>query len=83
MEYPETDIYSHNSGLPCTAGERPVPFDPSGYGRTYPGLGIDRDDPRSVSAAIRFLDENRETLRILSDRYDVDKVIKKYQPCMQ
>lgn len=48
--------------------------------KVYPGLGVDMEDPRSISAAIKFLDENRRTLWILSDRYDVDKVIRKYQP---
>lgn len=50
--------------------------------RTYPGLGVDKSDPQSLSAAIRFLDANRPTLWILSPRYDVDKVIKKYRPLL-
>jgi len=48
-------------------------------GKAYPGLGVDTGDPRSLAAAIKFLDENRKTLWILNDRYDVDKVIRKYQ----
>lgn len=48
--------------------------------KTYPGLGVDPQDPRSLSAAISFLDDNRQTLWILNDRYDLDKVIRKYRP---
>lgn len=50
--------------------------------RNYPGLGVDKDDSRSLTSAIRFLDENRQTLWVLNDRYDVDKVIKKYRACV-
>lgn len=46
--------------------------------KTYPDLGVDKADPRSLSDAIKFLDANRQTLWILNDRYDVDKVIQKY-----
>lgn len=52
-------------------------------GKTYPGLGIDKEDPRSLTSALNLLDKNRRTLNILSDRYDVDKVIHRYQPCLQ
>lgn len=47
-------------------------------GRQYPGLGVDSSDPRSLTAAIRFLDDHRQTLWTLNDRYDLDKVIRKY-----
>lgn len=46
--------------------------------KTYPDLGVDKADPQSLSNAIKFLDANRQTLWILNDRYDVDKVIQKY-----
>lgn len=47
-------------------------------GKSYPDLGIDRDDPRSLALAIKFLDLNRPTLRILSDRYDLDPLLRHY-----
>lgn len=47
--------------------------------KPYPHLGIDTNDRRSISAAIKFLDENRQALWILNDRYLVDKAIEKYQ----
>jgi len=48
-------------------------------GKAYPGLGVDTGDPQSLASAIKFLDENRRTLWILNERYDVDNVIRKYQ----
>lgn len=48
-------------------------------GKSYPGLGVDTRDPRSVAKAIRFLDENRATLRILSDRYDLAPLLRRYE----
>jgi len=47
--------------------------------KKYPGLGVDTEDPRSIASAIRFLDANRQILWIMNERYDVDKVIRKYQ----
>lgn len=52
-------------------------------GKTYSDLGVDLNDSRSLSSALRFLDANRQTLWILSDRYDVDSVIRKYQTHVQ
>ena len=46
--------------------------------KAYPGLGIDPNDSRSLSSALEFLDTNRQTLWVLNERYDVDKVIAKY-----
>lgn len=40
-------------------------------GKTYPDLGIDPADPTSLSTALRFLDDHRQTLWILNDRYDL------------
>lgn len=48
----------------------------------YPGLGIDKEDSASVESALRFLDEYRLNVWILNDKYDVDKVIGKYQPAL-
>lgn len=45
----------------------------------YPGLGINKEDSASVESALRFLDEYRLNVWILNDKYDVDKVIGKYQ----
>ena len=45
----------------------------------YPGLGINKKDSESIESALRFLDEYRQNLWILNDKYDVDKVIGKYQ----
>lgn len=47
--------------------------------KTYPGLGVDTEDSRSLATAVKFLDENRKTLLILNERYDMDKVIQKYR----
>lgn len=46
--------------------------------RIFPGLGIDLNDSRSLTSALEFLDANRQTLWVLNERYDVDKVISKY-----
>lgn len=46
--------------------------------KAYPGLGIDPNDSRSLTSALEFLDTNRQTLWVLSERYNVDKVIAKY-----
>lgn len=40
-------------------------------GKTYPGLGVDKDDPRSLTAARRFLAAHRQTLWILNPRYSI------------
>lgn len=48
-------------------------------GKIYPNLGVDVNDPKSLSVAIKFLDDNRQTLWVLNDKYDVDKVISKYK----
>lgn len=45
----------------------------------YPGLGINKEDSASLESALRFLDEYRLNVWILNDKYDVDKVIGKYQ----
>lgn len=47
-------------------------------GRQYPGLGIDSRDPRSLSAALSFLDGHRSSLWTLDTHYDLDKVVHKY-----
>ncbi|MCM1141513.1 MAG: hypothetical protein NC453_23325 [Muribaculum sp.] len=48
--------------------------------RFYPTLGVDKNNPSSLAGAVKFLDNNRKALWLLSDKYDVDKVIEKYQP---
>lgn len=40
-------------------------------GKTYPGLGVDKDDPRSLTAARCFLSAHRQTLWILNPRYSL------------
>lgn len=50
--------------------------------KLYPGLGINKEDSTSVESALRFLDEYRLNVWILNDKYDVDKVIGKYQSAL-
>lgn len=47
-------------------------------GRAYPNLGVNVADRESLAKAIRFVEDNRQTLWILNDKYDVDKIIRKY-----
>lgn len=46
-------------------------------GKTYPNLWIDRNNPQSISSVIKFLEDNRKTLWVLNDKYNVDEVILK------
>lgn len=50
--------------------------------RYYPDLGINKDDSASLDSALQFLDEYRLNLWIINDKYDVDKVIGKYQTAL-
>lgn len=46
--------------------------------KIYPNLGIDFQNARSLSRAIRFLDDNRPTLWVLNESYSVDTLKTKY-----
>lgn len=45
----------------------------------YPDLGVNKDDSASLASALQFLDDYRTYVWILNEKYDVDKVISKYQ----
>lgn len=51
-------------------------------GKTYPDLGVDKENPQSLSHAISFLDDHRQTLRHLSTRYNLDQLLQKYRPML-
>lgn len=47
--------------------------------KSYPDLGINKDDADSLATALQFLDEHRMNVWIINDKYDVDKVIRRYK----
>lgn len=48
-------------------------------GKRYPDLGVDVNDKESLLTPIKFLDSNRRTLWIRSERYNADMAINKYK----
>lgn len=46
--------------------------------RQYPDLGLRTDDPATLALSLNLLNDNRTTLSILNERYNVDRIMAKY-----
>ena len=46
--------------------------------KQYPDLGLSTDDPATLALSLNLLNDNRTTLAVLSERYNVDSIVEKY-----
>lgn len=49
--------------------------------KSYPNLGLNSANPKSIDSAINLLNKHRQNLWIINDRYNIDEIINKYHPC--
>lgn len=47
--------------------------------KKYPELGLDTENQNSLDFSIKLLSDNKANLKILSESYDGDNVIERYQ----